>query len=171
VLKSLWQVSGCVFAESRRLRMFNGGLVLCSMRLGVPFIAPRQLGAVGSLFGRQFLPSGGWRTRQSGAPPYMSSVWFLSFSGEADHWALGPLGTPDTVRCTPYSPVRPGDRWRGPRVARWSRCRPLARALMAHRTVRWILATTPSTILESREFAAEPAFAPDSPVHRSLVHV
>jgi hypothetical protein len=39
------------------------------MRLGVPFIAPRQLGAVGDQQGRQFLPSVGWRTRQSGAPP------------------------------------------------------------------------------------------------------
>jgi hypothetical protein len=39
------------------------------MRLGVPFIAPRQLGAVGSNLGRQFLPSVGWRTGQSGAPP------------------------------------------------------------------------------------------------------
>ena len=40
-----------------------------SMRLGVPFIAPRQLGAVGGIPGRQFLPSVGWRTGQSGAPP------------------------------------------------------------------------------------------------------
>jgi hypothetical protein len=39
-----------------------------STRLGVPFIAPRQLGAVGSQQGRQFLPSVGWRTGQSGAP-------------------------------------------------------------------------------------------------------
>jgi hypothetical protein len=57
VLKSQSQWSGCVLVESRHLRMFNGGLVLCSMHIGVPFIAPRQLGAVGSLFGRQFLPS------------------------------------------------------------------------------------------------------------------
>ena len=40
-----------------------------SMRLGVPFIAPRQLGAVESIPGRQFLPSVAWRTGQSGAPP------------------------------------------------------------------------------------------------------
>jgi hypothetical protein len=39
------------------------------MRIGVPFIAPRQLGTLGGIFGRQFLPSVGWRTRQSGAPP------------------------------------------------------------------------------------------------------
>jgi hypothetical protein len=39
------------------------------MRLGVPFIAPRQLGAVGGQQGRPSLPSVGWRTEQSGAPP------------------------------------------------------------------------------------------------------
>jgi hypothetical protein len=40
-----------------------------SMRLGVPFIAPRQLGAVGGILGRPKLPSVGWRTGQSGVPP------------------------------------------------------------------------------------------------------
>jgi hypothetical protein len=39
------------------------------MRLGVPFIALRQLGAVGGQQGRPMLPSVGWRTGQSGAPP------------------------------------------------------------------------------------------------------
>jgi hypothetical protein len=61
----------------------NGVLVLneylddSSMRLGVPFIAPRQLGAVGGILGRQFLPSIRWRTGQSGAPPDIH----CSFSG------------------------------------------------------------------------------------------
>jgi hypothetical protein len=50
------------------LEMIKEFLVCSSMRLGVPFIAPMQLGAVGSNPGRQFLPSVGWRTRQSGAP-------------------------------------------------------------------------------------------------------
>jgi hypothetical protein len=40
-----------------------------SMRLGVPFMAPRQLGAVGDQHGRLSLPSVEWRTGQSGAPP------------------------------------------------------------------------------------------------------
>jgi hypothetical protein len=40
-----------------------------SMRLGVPFIAPRQLGAVVGILGRLILPYVGWRTGQSGAPP------------------------------------------------------------------------------------------------------
>jgi hypothetical protein len=39
------------------------------MCLGVPFIAPRQLGVVGGQQGRLSLPSVGWRTGQSGAPP------------------------------------------------------------------------------------------------------
>jgi hypothetical protein len=55
--------------------MLREGLVFCSMRLGVPFIAPRQLGAIGDQLGRQFLPSIEWCTGQYGAPPdnYCSS--------------------------------------------------------------------------------------------------
>jgi hypothetical protein len=55
--------------ESWCLELIKECLVYSSMRLGVPFIAPRQLGAVGSNPGRQFLTSVGWRTGQSGAPP------------------------------------------------------------------------------------------------------
>jgi hypothetical protein len=47
--------------------MIKECLVCSSMRLGVSFIASRQLGAVGGNLGRQFLPSVGWRTVQSGA--------------------------------------------------------------------------------------------------------
>jgi hypothetical protein len=39
------------------------------MRLGVSFIAPSQLGAVGDQFGRQILPSIVWCTGLSDAPP------------------------------------------------------------------------------------------------------
>jgi hypothetical protein len=49
--------------------MFLVSLGISTMRLGVPFIAPRQLGAVGGQQGRLSLPSIGWRTGQSGAPP------------------------------------------------------------------------------------------------------
>ena len=45
------------------------------MRLGVPFIAPRQLGAVESIPGRQFLPSVAWRT---GHCPVRISFLFLA---------------------------------------------------------------------------------------------
>jgi hypothetical protein len=55
--------------ECGRLRMLSECLGVSSMRLGVPFIAPRQLGAIGDQQGRPKLPSIGWRTGQSGAPP------------------------------------------------------------------------------------------------------
>jgi hypothetical protein len=45
------------------------------MCLGVPFIALMQLGDVRDLIGRQFLPSVGWRTGQSSAPPDMNSSY------------------------------------------------------------------------------------------------
>jgi hypothetical protein len=59
----------CVKLESWSLRMLSECLSDSSMRLGTPFIAPRQLGAVGGQQGRPNLPSVGWCTRQSGAPP------------------------------------------------------------------------------------------------------
>jgi hypothetical protein len=74
-LKSLTQQSKCVEAESRCLKMLRECLVYCSMRLGVPFIAPKQLGAVGDQLGRQILPSVEWCTGQSGAPPDMNSSY------------------------------------------------------------------------------------------------
>jgi hypothetical protein len=68
-LKSLRMSIECARMECGSLRMFRVCLVYSSMRLGVPFIAPRQLGAVESNPGRQFLPSVGWCTGQSGVPP------------------------------------------------------------------------------------------------------
>jgi hypothetical protein len=67
-LKSLTRSIKCVETECGDLELLSECLGY-SMRLGVPFIAPRQLGSVGSQQVRQFLPSVGWRTGQSGAPP------------------------------------------------------------------------------------------------------
>jgi hypothetical protein len=78
--------------------MLRECLVYSSMRLGVPFIAPRQLGAVESIPGRQFLPSIAWRTGQSGAPLDTVRCRFLSFFGEADRWRFRDVGH-RTVRC------------------------------------------------------------------------
>jgi hypothetical protein len=66
--------------------MLKGCLVFFFMRLGVPFIAPKQLGAIESNLGRQFLPSVAWRTGQSGAPPDTVRCGSLSLFGEADRW-------------------------------------------------------------------------------------
>jgi hypothetical protein len=113
-LKSLTQRIKCVEAESVCLSMLREYLVSCSMRQGVPFIAPRQLGAVGDQFGRQFLPSVEWCTRQTRAPPdshYSSSVFdFLPYGAQ-------PTVGPGTVWRIGHCPVCPIDRWRGPRVA------------------------------------------------------
>jgi hypothetical protein len=68
-LKSLTRSIKCVETECGDLELLSDCLGDSSMRLGGPFIAPRQLGAVGDQQGRQFLPSVGWRTGQSGAPP------------------------------------------------------------------------------------------------------
>jgi hypothetical protein len=68
-LKSLTRSIKCVEMECGNLELLSECLGDSSMRLGVAFIAPRQLGAVGSQQGRLFLPSVGWRTKQSGAPP------------------------------------------------------------------------------------------------------
>jgi hypothetical protein len=93
--------------------MLKECLDVFSMRQGVPFIAPRQLGAVESIVGRQFLSSVDWRTKQSGAPPDTVRCGFLSLFGEADRWRFRTVGAPDTVRCTPDSPVLQCDRWLG----------------------------------------------------------
>jgi hypothetical protein len=94
------------------------------MRLGVPFIAPRQLGAVESIPGRQFLPFVAWRTGQSGADffPYLSKPTVGALEPLA-HRTLS--GAHRTVRCpllivgSATCPARiarptvgPADRWR-----------------------------------------------------------
>jgi hypothetical protein len=89
----------CAELKSWCLGMLRECLLYSSMRLGVPFIAPRQLGAVESILGRQFWPSVAWHTGQSSAPPDTVRCGFLSFFGEADRWNFGAVGAPDIVRC------------------------------------------------------------------------
>jgi hypothetical protein len=75
-----------------------------SIRLGVPFIAQRHLGAVGDQQGRLSLPSVEWCTGQSGAPPdrscRLSGARSPSKFGISDRCSFGLIGAPDTVRCT-----------------------------------------------------------------------
>jgi hypothetical protein len=95
--------------ESGCLGMIKECLGASSMRLGVPFIAPRQLGAVGGIPGRLILPSIGWRTVQSGVPPdsHCSCLVrdFLPFLAQPTVAASGWLahrtlfGAHRTVRC------------------------------------------------------------------------
>jgi hypothetical protein len=84
------------------LEMIKECLVYSSMRLGVPFIAPRQLGAIESNPGRQFLPYVGWRTGQSGVPPdrhcSLSGADFFPNLAQPTVEDLEPLAH-RTVRC------------------------------------------------------------------------
>jgi hypothetical protein len=84
--------------------------IYCLRHLEVPFIGPRGLGAVGNYPGRQFLPSVGWRTGQSGAPPdihySLSGADLLPKLAQSTVVDLEPLahrtlsGAHRTVRCT-----------------------------------------------------------------------
>jgi hypothetical protein len=139
------------------------------MRLGVPFIAPSQLGAVENKSGGPSLPSVVGRTGQSGAHRTLSSA-LISFLKQRSR----PLPTVAdlahrTVRCTPDSPVPHSDRWHGhvsgaDRAAdRW-----LGRPL-AHRTVRCTpdslvnYSRTPSANSRERPFRPRQPGAPDPP--------
>jgi hypothetical protein len=133
------------------------------MRLGVPFIAPRQLGAVESNLGRQFLPSVSWRTRQSGAPPDTVRCGFLSLNGKADRWQPESRWRTGHVRCTPDSPVPPSTCW-------------LTGQSGAHRTFQGIIAVRRRRFPESGQFARAglahrtlSGAPPDSPVHPDRV--
>jgi hypothetical protein len=124
-LKSLTQSIKFVETECGRLRMLSECLGGSSMHLGVPFIAPRQLGAIGDQQGRPKLPSVGWCTEQSGAPPDSHCSMFgadllpiLAQTTVANSWQLAHrtlFGAHRTVRC-PLPTV--GAATRRPRIER-----------------------------------------------------
>jgi hypothetical protein len=135
--------------ESWCLGMLKECLVYSFMRLGVPFIAPRQLGAVESNPGRQILPSVDWCTGQSGAPPDTVQCRFLSCSGAADRWKNWSRWR--TGHCPVHTrqsgaPSRPLAR---PRVTRGLRGRPLARPTVGSPDSPMIFSRTP--LSSSRE--------------------
>jgi hypothetical protein len=130
----------CARMKSWCLEMIKECLYISSMRLGVPFIAPRQLEAVGGNQGRQFLPSVGWCTGQSGAPLDRH----CSMSG-AD--------------CLPKL-VQPTVEYLEP-LAHWT-------LSGVHRTVRCTHLTVGSTTRHSR-IARPTVGSPDSPVHHRTV--
>jgi hypothetical protein len=133
-LKSLTQRIECVELEYWSLRMLSEFLGNSSMRLGVPFIAPRQLGAIEDQLGRPILPSVDWCTD---SPVHHRTttvhVWCsISFHKKSSRplvlgidWRIG------------HCPVCPTNRWRDHvsredcAADRWC-WRPLA-----HRTVRY----------------------------------
>jgi hypothetical protein len=120
------------------------------MRLGVSFMAPRQLGAVEDQLGRPILPSVEWCTEQSGAPP--------------DSYCLCPV-----LDLFPYEEQ--------PTVGPWDR---LAHRTLsgAHRTVRCAQPTVGATTCHAkiarltvgaggRWLTGQSGVPPDSPINYS----
>jgi hypothetical protein len=124
-LKSLTQQIECAGAEFGCLRMLSECLCSSSMRLGVPFIAPRQLGAVEDQHGRPNLPSVGGapdspvhhRTANVACPVPISFLFLAQTTvaalGQLAHRTLSDAHR--TVRC-PLPTV--GAATRRPRIAR-----------------------------------------------------
>jgi hypothetical protein len=173
-LKSLSQRIECVRMESWCLRMIRECLGHSSMRLGVPFIAPRQLGAVGGILGRPKLPSVGWRTGQSGVPPDSHCSCpvhdFLPFLAQPTVATSGWLaqqtlsGAHRTIRCplptVGASHVSPADLAAGCCAGgRW-----LTGQSGAPPDNPMNYSRTPPTTPESSQFAGSQPGAPDSPV-------
>jgi hypothetical protein len=138
-------MNDCMKVRTRSLVMLRVCLCYSSMCLWVPFIAPRKLGDVGGQQGRLSLPSVGWRTGQSGAPPdshcscpVHDLLPILAQTTVTDSWQLAHRtlsGAHWTVQCP---------------------CRPLARATRRPRIAR------PTVVLAA-------IGSPDSPVHHRTV--
>jgi hypothetical protein len=130
--------------------MFLECLAYSSMRLGVPFISPRQLGAIGGQQGRPKLPSVGWRTGQSGAPPdssvhHRTATVHVRCAISFQFWLSQPLQIHGRWRIG-HCPVHTGQSG--------APCRPLARATRRPR-IAW-----PTIALAA-------VGSPDSPVNYS----
>jgi hypothetical protein len=144
-LKSLRKSIKCAETECGRFRMLKVCLDVSSMRLGVHFIASRQLGAVGGNLGRQFLPSVRWRIGQSGAP--LDSLV---------HHRTGTVQCPVQIAFLKWHnrPLQSCSRWRTGQSG--APCRPLEQATRRPRIWR-------STV------ALAAIGSPDSPVHHRTV--
>jgi hypothetical protein len=147
------------------LRMFKDAWCCCSMRIGVPFIALRDLGVVGAPFRRPWLPFVRGCTRLSGPPsdneqcmiPFL--VWWSWLLPALAPWHTGPVAH-RTIWCllvtVVWVHVAPADR----AAVRW------LSAQLAHWTVRWIIVATPLIFPRAACSLGAPAWAPDSPVHQ-----
>ena len=138
------------------------------MRLGVPFIAPRQLGAVENKSGRPSLPSVVGRTGQSGAHRTLSGARFISKNSAVDRcrplqiWRTGQSGAHRTVRCLLPTVGQTTCRAQIPRPTVGSADRWLTGQSGAHRTVRRILAVRRRQIPESSVFRSRQPGTPDT---------
>jgi hypothetical protein len=125
------------------------------MRLGVPFIAPRQLGAVESNPGRQILPSVDWCT---GHCPVQISFLFWR-SRPLKIWSCWSTGHCPVHTGQSGAPIRPLAR---PRVTRGLHGRPLAQPTVGSPDSPVIYSRTPPFNSRERPFHQSQPGAPDT---------
>jgi hypothetical protein len=130
-------------------------LVSSSMRLGVPFIAPRQLGAVESIPGRQFLPSVDWRTGH--CPGRISFLFWRS--RPLAFWSRWRIGHCLVHTGQSGAPFRPLAR---PRVTRGLRGRPLVQLTVGSPDSPVNYSRTPPTNSREQPFHQSQTGAPDT---------
>jgi hypothetical protein len=132
-LKSLTRSIKSVETECGDLELLSECLDCSSMRLGGLFYSPKAARSRWRPTRKAILAfcRVAHRTVRctTGQPLFMSGVRSPFYSGAADRCNSGLVGAPD-------SPVPTADRWRGPRVARGLRGRPLRWRPLAHWTVR-----------------------------------
>jgi hypothetical protein len=125
--------------RTRSLGMLRVCLGDSSMLLGVHFIAPRQLGAVGGQQGRPKFPYLGWCIGQSGAPP--DNHCSCPVRDLFPIWRRRPLQICGSWR-TEHCPVHTGQSGAPCRPLAWAMRRPriawpiVALATIGHRTLR-----------------------------------
>jgi hypothetical protein len=138
-----------------------------SIRLGVPFIAPRQLGAVGGQLGRPNLPSVGWCTGQSGAPPDSHCSYLVrDLLPFLAHPTVGPRGqlVHRTLSGVPNRPLLRATR--RPRIARQT----IALATVGSPDSPVNYSCTPLIFSRERPFHRRPAWRTGHcPVHHRTV--
>jgi hypothetical protein len=185
-LKSLRMSNESAKTKCEWSRMLKVCLVFSFMRLGVPFIAPKQLGVVESNPGRQILPSVDGCTGQSGADlfPILAQPTVDDLEPLA-HQTLSDAHR--TVRC-PHQTVGPATRHA--RIARPTvgspdssvhhqtvRCTTRQSGAppdspVHHRTVRWFIAVRRRSVPKSGQLISASlahrtlsGAPPDNPVH------
>jgi hypothetical protein len=131
-LKSLTRSIKCAETECGSLRMLSECLGDSSMRLGGPFYSRKAVRSRWRPTRKAILAfcRVAHRTVRctTGQPLFMSGALSPSYSGADDRCRFVAVGAPD-------SPVPSTDRWRGPRVARGLRGRPLRWRPLARRAV------------------------------------
>jgi hypothetical protein len=135
--------------------MIKECLVCSFMHLGVPFIAPMQLGAVESNPGRQILPSVDWCT---GHCPVQISFLFWR-SRPLTIWSRWHTGHCPVHTGQSGAPFRPLAR---PRVTRGLRGRPLARPTVGSPDSPVIFSRTPPSSSRERPVDQRQPGAPDT---------